>query len=201
MYPRSPPPNPFFFSLRVSSLFCLCSNEQQTGLTFLGISIGQFLAALATPYFSRVYKRQREMHGGKAPPESRLIMGMFGAVAVPIGLFWFGATTSPSIHWIVPILGSIPFGAGVVWTFSSVFTYLVDAYRPVAASAMASNSVMRSSFAAGFPLFAVPMYNRLGTVGATCLLGGLSVLMVPLPFVFYRYGARIRQSSRFGSDA
>lgn len=129
------------------------------------------------------------------------------------------------MHWIVPIIGSIPFGTGVVFVFSSVFTYLVDAYRPVAASAMASNSFMRSSFAAGesvltcrpdwyfgstqslhsflgalgFPLFALPMYNRLGTVGASCLLAGLTLLMMPLPFIFYRIGARVRERSKFGA--
>lgn len=65
---------------------------------------------------------------------------------------------------------------------------------------MASNSFMRSSFAAGFPLFANQMYHRLGTVGATALLGGLTVLMVPLPFVFYRIGAKVRERSKFGAS-
>lgn len=85
------------------------------------------------------------------------------------------------MHWIVPILGSIPFGAGTYFIFTSVFTYLVVAYRPVAASALASNSVMRLGFAAVFPLFANAMYARLGTVGATALLAGLTTLMAPCP--------------------
>jgi hypothetical protein len=81
----------------------------------------------------------------------------------------------------VPILASIPFAAGVYFVFTSVFTYLVTAYRPIAASAMASNSAMRSSFAAAFPLFAGAMYHRLGTVGATALLAGLTAIMAPFP--------------------
>ena len=85
------------------------------------------------------------------------------------------------MHWIVPILGSIPFGTGIAFVFTGTFTYLVTAYRPIAASAMASNSALRSAFAAGFPLFAGQMYNRLGTVGATALLAGLCTLMAPLP--------------------
>ena len=48
---------------------------------------------------------------------------------------------------------------------------------------MASNSALRSSFAAGFPLFAGPMYDRLGAPGATALLAGLLALMIPLPYV------------------
>jgi hypothetical protein len=79
------------------------------------------------------------------------------------------------------------------------FVYCCSAYRPVSASAMACNSALRSSFAAGFPLFSNQMYHRLGTVGASGLLAGLTVLMVPLPFVFYRIGARVRSKSKFGS--
>ena len=63
----------------------------------------------------------------------------------------------------------------------TVFTYLVTAYRPIAASAMAANSFMRTSFAAAFPLFAPAMYHRLSTVGATALLAGLCAIMAPLP--------------------
>jgi hypothetical protein len=59
--------------------------------------------------------------------------------------------------------------------------YLVVNYRPWAASAMASNSFVRSCFAAGFPLFAGAMYKTLGTVGATALLAGLCAVMAPLP--------------------
>ena len=46
---------------------------------------------------------------------------------------------------------------------------------------MAANSALRSTFAAVFPLFAAGMYHRLGTVGATSLLAGLTTIMAPLP--------------------
>lgn len=98
-------------------------------------------------------------------------------------LFWLAFTTYPSVHWIVPIIASIPFGSGIYFVFTSVFTYLVTAYRPIAASAMASNSAVRSSFAAAFPLFAGAIYHKLGTVGATALLAGLTTVMAPLPYV------------------
>jgi hypothetical protein len=104
-------------------------------------------------------------------------------INLPPGLFWLAFTTYPHVHWIAPIIASIPFGAGVYFVFTSVFTYLVTAYRPIAASAMASNSAMRSTFAAAFPLFAGAMYHRLGTVGATALLAGLTLMMAPLPWV------------------
>lgn len=106
---------------------------------------------------------------------------MPGGILVAVGLFWIAFTTFDGIHWIVPIIGSIPFGIGINFVFTGTFTYLVVAYRPIAASAMAANSAMRSTFAAGFPLFAVQMYRRLGTVGATALLAGLTAIMAPLP--------------------
>ena len=108
-------------------------------------------------------------------------MGKAGGILVPIGLYCIAFTTFASVHWIAPIVSSIPFGVGICYVYTSVFTYLVTAYRPIAASAMAANSAVRSSFAAGFPLFAGQMYDTLGTVGATALLAGLLTLMAPLP--------------------
>ncbi|KAJ6625381.1 major facilitator superfamily domain-containing protein [Mycena sp. CBHHK59/15] len=174
-------------------------NMQMTGLTFLGIGIGMLLGLSSQPHWNRVFAKASEKHGGVAPPETRLLMGQLGAIIVPISLFWLAFTTYPSVPWIVPILASVPFGAGIFFVFTSTFTYLVTAYRPVAASALAANSVLRMSFGAVFPLFADAMYDRLGTVGATALLAGLTVLVAPLPFIFYRIGPQLRAKSRFAS--
>ena len=99
-------------------------------------------------------------------------------------LFCLAFTSYRQVHWIAPIISSIPLGTGTSFIFTSVFTYLATAYRLIAASAMASNSALRSSFAAGFPLFAGPMYDRLSAPGgSTALLAGLLALMIPLPYV------------------
>ncbi|KAF9000016.1 major facilitator superfamily domain-containing protein [Cyathus striatus] len=172
-------------------------NMQSTGMSFLGIGVGMLLAISTQPYWNRFYRRESRKNGGTLPPEARLFMGEIGGVLVPIGLFWLAFTTYKQVPWIVPIIASVPFGTGICFVFISTFTYLVTAYRPIAASAMASNSAMRSSFAAAFPLFARPMYHKLGTVGATALLAGLTTIMAPLPFVFRRIGHKLRQRSRF----
>ncbi|KAF5344637.1 hypothetical protein D9756_011229 [Leucocoprinus leucothites] len=170
---------------------------QQTGLGFLGVGVGLFLALATQPLWNRFHKKIAKSNGGKLPPEARLYMGQVGAVCIPVGLFWLAFTTYPSVHWIVPIIASVPFGAGIFFVFNSTFTYLVIAYRPVAASAMAGNSAMRATFGAVFPLFAGAMYQRLGTVGATALLAGLTAIMAPLPFVLVKIGPRLRSQSRF----
>lgn len=55
------------------------------------------------------YVRVANKHGGRAPPEARLPGAMLGAPCLVIGLAWFAATDSPSVHWIVPILAGVPF--------------------------------------------------------------------------------------------
>lgn len=110
-------------------------------------------------------------------------MGQVGGVLVPLALFALAFSTYHSVPWIVPVLASVPFGTGTYFIFTSSFTYIVVAYRPLAASALACNTTMRTAFAAAFPLFAGQMYRALGTVGATLLLAGLTTAMAPLPYV------------------
>lgn len=100
---------------------------------------------------------------------------------VPASLFWLAFTTYRHVHWVAPIIASVPFGMGLLFIYTSVFTYTVTAYRPIAASAMAANTFVRTTFAAAFPLFATQMYHKLGTVGATALLAGLTTVAAPLP--------------------
>ncbi|KAF8550116.1 MFS general substrate transporter [Imleria badia] len=180
-------------------------SDQMTGLTFLGIGIGMFAALSTQPLWNKqafishmlLFAREATKYDGNPPPEVLLIMGQVGGILVPIGLFWLAFTTYPQVHWIAPIIASVPFGSGIYFVFTSTFTYLVTAYRPIAASSMASNSALRSAFAAAFPLFAGAMYDRLGTVGATALLAGLTTIMAPLPFIFYHIGGRLRMKSKF----
>lgn len=51
-----------------------------------------------------------------------------------------------------------------------------------------------------FPLFAVQMYQRLTVQGATSLLGGLLVLLAPIPFIFNKYGPRLRAMSKYAVE-
>ena len=104
---------------------------------------------------------------------------------IPICLFLFGWSARPSIHWIVPIIGSAFFAIGTLLLFNSVLNYLPDAYPEYAASVLAGNDFMRSAFGAGFPLFATAMYNHLGVGWASSTLAFLSIAFIPIPFVLY----------------
>jgi len=66
-----------------------------------------------------------------------------------------------------------------------------------AASAIAANTFLRSLAGAVFPLFSVYMYDALGVNWAGTLLGCVAILLIPIPVIFYKYGAKIRQKSKF----
>lgn len=166
------------------------------GLAFLGILIG----ALATvpPFFWYFHKYTEPLFNEKdeIKPEYRLIPSFVGCLFIPVCLFWFGWSARPSVHWIMPIIGSSFFSVGAFLLFMSVLSYLGDAYPKYVASVYAGNDLVRSSFGAAFPLFANAMYHRLGVGWASSLLGFLSILFIPIPFVLYYYGERIRRRSK-----
>jgi DHA1 family multidrug resistance protein-like MFS transporter len=41
------------------------------------------------------------------------------------------------------------------------------------------------------------MFDALGVGGGGSLIGGVAILLAPIPFVFYRYGEKIRKRSKF----
>ncbi len=75
--------------------------------------------------------------------------------------------------------------------------YLPDAYPDYAASVLAGNNFIRCSFGASCVLFANPMYHNLGTAWASTLLAILGCVFVPVPFLFYFFGDRIRLASKY----
>jgi DHA1 family multidrug resistance protein-like MFS transporter len=166
------------------------------GLAYLGILVGAFV--VIPPFFTYLHWVQEPQfdENGEIAPEKRLPPAFVGAFCIPICMFMFGWTSRESIHWIVPIIGSSFFTIGAFLLFNSVLNYLGDAYPEYAASVLAGNDLMRSSFGAGFPLFATAMYHKLGVGGASSLLGGLGCCFIPIPFVLYFYGKKIRLHSK-----
>ncbi|KAK5069342.1 hypothetical protein LTR64_008362 [Lithohypha guttulata] len=168
------------------------------GLPFFGIMVGIFLVAAYIIYDSRNYNKKLEANGGIPIPEWRLPPVIAGGVLFSLGLFWFGWTGyTRSIHWIVPTLSGLFTGFGLLAIFICCFNYLVDSYLMFAASVIAANTFLRSIAAAGFPLFARQMFNGLGIQYAGTLLGAFSAFLVPIPVLFYLYGRKLREKSKF----
>ncbi|KAB2103605.1 Polyamine transporter 4 [Alternaria gaisen] len=175
----------------------------QSGLVFIPILIGVILGGTTTIIVDRTLyqKKYREtVSNGKShvDPEHRLYSAMGGAWGMVIGLFWFGWCADQGVHWAPTIIGVIPFAWGNLCVFTSSALYLSDVYGAMnGASAIAANGIVRYILGAVFPLFTVQMYEALGIGWATSLLGFLSLGMVPIPFLFFKYGPAIRAKSRY----
>jgi len=101
----------------------------------------------------------------------------------------------------VPDIGIALVGAGIILNFQCMQSYVIDAFTLHAASAMAAVSCLRSFAGFGFPLFAPAMYNALGYGGGFTLLAGFSIVVgCPAPWLFWKYGEKIRQSSRYADS-
>ncbi len=81
--------------------------------------------------------------------------------------------------------------------FFALINYVVDAYEIFAASAMGATSASRSTFGVVLPFAARPMYSTLGVNWACTLLAILSAFMSVIPFVFIKYGKKIRDNSKW----
>lgn len=119
------------------------------GVAYLGILVGAMI--VIPPYFLYLYKFLEPQfdENGELQPEKRLYACTVGAFCIPICLFWFGWSSRPDIHWIMPIIGSAWFAIGTFLLFNSILNYLPDAYPEYAASVLAGNDFMRSAFGAG----------------------------------------------------
>lgn len=165
-----------------------------TGLAFIGIGAGLFLGVAAVAKLSdATVIRLAARNGGIAEPEMRLPACIVFGSFLPISLFWYGWAAEKQTHWIVPILGMVPFGFGMMGIFIPVQTYLIDAFPEYAASAIAALTATRSLFGAFLPMAGPSMYKTLGLGWGNTLLGCLGIVLLPfLPFV-YKYGAAIRK--------
>ncbi|PBK95806.1 MFS general substrate transporter [Armillaria gallica] len=191
----------FFFSFPVVFGEDYGYNNGITGLMFCSVFIGLGIALCITPLLEKSYLKQAEKKGGRAEPEDRLLGSMIGAPFVPIALFIFGWTSPPAVmpgggNWVGPASAGIPFGFGMVVIYFSANAYLIDAFPNYVASALAAKTVVRSGAGAAMPLFMVQMFHGLGNGWAASLLGFVSVAMIPIPFLFYRYGRAIRARSK-----
>lgn len=65
------------------------------------------------------------------------------------------------------------------------------------ASALAANTVVRSAVAASFPLWISQAIRALGINWIGSLFAFVGLAIAPSPILFYFYGSRFRQGSKF----
>ena len=174
--------------------------SSQQGLAFISVAVGCVIGFLAVVFIDRrTYPRLEARYGiGVVPPEYRLYGAMVGCALNPISLFWFGWTANAGVYWLSPVVAAVPFAVGNIMVYSSGALYIMNSYGSLhGASALSANSLLRYAGGGAFPLFTVAMLSGLGIGWANSLLGFVSVALVPVPWVLFKYGERIRAHSRY----
>ncbi|KAK5630312.1 hypothetical protein RRF57_006027 [Xylaria bambusicola] len=186
----------WFFNLWISIVQHRGWSPGLTGLSFVGIGIGTTIGILGEPIWRRVINSHPvDPETGRRPPEATARILAIGSILTPIGQLVFSWTSLPPTHWAIPIAFGIPFGLGNSFSFIYGSNYLAGAYGIYAASALAGNAVTRSLLGGLLPLAGPKLYATLTPPWAGTFLGLLEVALIPIPFVFWRYGDKIRAKS------
>lgn len=174
-------------------------SEVVGSLPFLAIFIGILGAVGINIANQHHYHLAVDRANGRAVPEARLPPVMVGGFLFCGGLFWFGWTASPAYHWILPCIAAAFIGAGFNTIFQQCINFLVDTYAVYAASAVAANTILRSIFAACLPFTVRPMFDALGVGKSMSILGAIAGCMIPVPFLFAKFGPSLRRRSNFAT--
>lgn len=174
-------------------------NTIESGIVYLSVIIGAVIGGCI--YLPWVAHLNKDADDGI---EKYLKPAMGGSFLLPIGLFIFSWGASTHTHWIAPCIGAMIFCVGAINIFQAIFNYLGRGFRRYMASVFAANCLVRSWAAGVFPVFVTPMYRNLALkdypVGpGGSILGGISVLMIAIPFVIYRYGVPLRGRSKYAN--
>ncbi|KAH8807793.1 MFS multidrug transporter [Xylogone sp. PMI_703] len=166
---------------------------QVTGnLPFIAMLIGILCAASVNVLNNKFYFKKFTQNNNRPIPEARLPPMMLGGFIFTGGLFLYGWTSSPHISAWPSIIGIGMIGFGFTTIFQSALNYIVDTFTRYSASAIAANTFLRSVFAGAFPLFITPMYRNIGVDIGSTIFGGVAIGLIPVPFLFYIWGKRIR---------
>lgn len=168
-----------------------------SGIVYVTLLFGYMIGlAVFNRLSDKTVVSMTKANGGVYEPEMRLPACIYFACLIPITFFWYGWSADKQVHWIVPVLGLVPFSTGLVGIWLPIQAYLVDAYAQYAASVLAAFSVMRSVVAAFLPLAGPQMYDSLGVGWGNTLLGFIAVALIPIPALIYKFGGRIRKAEK-----
>lgn len=152
-----------------------------SSLPYLSTLVGSFFGMIVNVANNTFYAKAVKANLGRPVPEARLPPMMLGGVAFAGGLFMFAYTSGTEHSWIGPVVGAGLIGFGFLTVFQAALNFLVDTFLQNAASAMASNVVIRCMVAGAFPLVADPMFDRLGVRWSMATLAFIASGLIPIP--------------------
>ncbi|TGO20279.1 hypothetical protein BPAE_0314g00010 [Botrytis paeoniae] len=174
----------------------------EVGMAFCPLIIGSMTALPTIAIFDRLFYRKPRNEairtGTKVAPEKRLYPAMLGSITLPISLFWLVWTGRADIPSIIPILSGGLFGFSFVLTMLCLPVYHSDFYTAhYSASMLAALTFMRFFVSACFPLITPTILDKLGFTWATSMLGFITVSLIPIPWILYRFGPNLRTKSQY----
>ncbi|MCJ1421188.1 hypothetical protein MMC32_007550 [Xylographa parallela] len=179
-------------------------NDYETGLAFLPILIGYFIAwAIFIPAIKRnIRQREANPDDEHAQYESRLWLLLYTAPCLPIGLIIFAWTCGgPPLHWIGSMFGSAIIGIANYSIYMATIDYMICAYGPYSASATGGNGWSRDFLAGVLTVPATPFYTNIGSHDhlqyANTILFCIAALLVVAVYVIYWKGPVLRKRSPF----
>ncbi|MCO5566243.1 hypothetical protein L7F22_019919 [Adiantum nelumboides] len=180
-------------------------NAATTGLAFISIGVGYFIAYLSfIPAIRRnIAEREAKPDDERAQYESRLKWLLWTAPCLPIGLIGFAWTSGgPPIHWMGSMVFAAVIGIANYSIYMATIDYMVCAYGPYSASATGGNGFSRDFLAGVLTIPATPFFQNIGPPDrhlqyASTILFCISFVLVAAVYIIYWKGPVLRKRSPF----
>ncbi|GAV51219.1 hypothetical protein ZYGR_0AD04020 [Zygosaccharomyces rouxii] len=177
------------------------------GLIFLSMVIAYLIGWLLHCFdISFQMKKIDQILRSPRGPERRLLLLLFLAPLLSIGLFGFAWTSMGPEYtpWIAPAIFSSVIGIANYSIYIATIDYMVAAYGPYASSATGGNGMARDVLSGIAAMYATPLYDNIGHKfhyqWASTLLGCLGILCTVPIYIFYWKGPEIRKKSKFAQE-
>ena len=176
----------------------------EMGASYICLIVGIFVAvSFYLPIIYQIFTK-RILRGDQITPEVHLPLCILGSVLLPVGLIILAWTATPSVHWIVPMIGAGIFMIGGFIIFQTMFNYLGMSFYRYLASVFAGNAFFRAIMGGAFPLFGRALFVNLSikkfpVAWGTMILAFIMSAMVLIPVLFYINGPKLRARSKYAN--
>ena len=145
----------------------------------------------------RIYVKLRKSNKGIGQPEYRLPLCIVGGFAMPFCVAAYGWCAELQAPLPVMLLTLVLLGNFLMFAFLPIMSYVVDAFKLYAASAMTALIVTRCLMGTFLPLTTAPLVAKFGYGWAFTMLAAISLALAPVPVLVLRYGPKWRQRSKY----
>lgn len=173
--------------------------DVELGLAYVSLMVGFAVAFVAyMVYLRKTMLAKFKAHESITPERLFVRVCLVASFFMPAGIFIVGWASTYHAHWIGSMIGAAMFGGATWLMFQTYVSYIGQLYPFRFASAMASNTFMRSLIGGAFPLFGRFLYINTGSkefpVGwGSSILAFCGIAMMLLPIYLYIKGEGLRE--------